>query len=124
MKEKVTMRSSPHQEHRNWLSQLDFYSDELRIFELELQKVIQEHPDLLSIIEHVDEYREILDRKKLHIQDFKARILDHEQQMGDNPTSSEDKDEVHSLLKSELSDFQKSLEDLKRNFRRFVAYND
>ncbi|MBK8656711.1 MAG: hypothetical protein KBG02_08610 [Haliscomenobacter sp.] len=124
MKEESTMRSSPHQEHRDWLSQLDFYSEELRIFERELQKVIQEHPDLLSIIEHVDEYREILVRKKLHIQDFKARILGHEQQMGNDPEPSGEEESVHRLLKSELSDFQKSMEDLKRSFRRFVAYND
>ncbi|MBK6948926.1 MAG: hypothetical protein IPH16_13500 [Haliscomenobacter sp.] len=124
MKEKITMRPSPHQEHREWFSQLDFYSDELRVFELELQKVIQEHPDLLSIIEHVDEYREILDRKKLHIQDMEARIVDHEQRMGINPAPSGEEENVHQVLKSELSDFQKSMEDLKRSFRRFVAYND
>lgn len=124
MKEKSITLSSPHQEHRDWLSQLDFYSEELRIFELELQQVIQEHPDLLSIIEHVDEYREILIRKNLHIQDFKARILEHEQRMGDSSDLSGEEDAVHQQLKSELSDFQLSMEALKRNFRRFVAYND
>ncbi|MBK8043683.1 MAG: hypothetical protein IPK21_14100 [Haliscomenobacter sp.] len=50
MKEESTMRSSPHQEHRDWLSQLDFYSEELRIFERELQKSSRSIPTYCPLL--------------------------------------------------------------------------
>jgi len=52
-----------HRRHTNWLLQLDYMQDQVRIFQNELSRVIHQHPDFMSIIEHVEEYRAILLKK-------------------------------------------------------------
>ena len=113
-----------HQEHREWLSQLDFYQEEIRIFQTELSQVINQHPDLLSIIEHVDEYRLILQRKQAHIDEFRNRITGHDQSLAEQEDDAGGFTALHESMRSELEQFRQDLESFKRTFRRFVAYND
>ena len=67
-----------HREHREWLSTLDFYQDEIKIFQKELFIVLTQHPDLPSIIEHVEEYRALFLRKLKTIDEIRYRIARHE----------------------------------------------
>lgn len=110
-----------HQEHRAWLSQLDFYQDEIKIFQNELCSVIQEHPDYLQKIEHVDEYRAILLRKLQRIDDLRHAIMLHERQLVGTALPSEDD---HDDVRSELENFIRNFESMKVNFRRFVSRNN
>lgn len=110
-----------HQEHRDWLSQLDFYQDQIKIFQNELCGVIQEHPDYLQKIEHVDEYRAILLRKLQRIDDLRHDIMRHERQLAaeHNPGA-----EVHEEVRSAVENFVQDFEAMKMNFRRFVSRNN
>ncbi len=112
-----------HHEHREWLSKLDFYQDQVLIFQKELTEVVRKHPQWLSIIEHVDEYRKILIKKLDHIDDFRHEILRHEKQLSGTKTE-EALASDHEKVRSSLADFIKDFEEFKTNFRRFAAHND
>ncbi|HMO40062.1 MAG TPA: hypothetical protein PKC76_15855 [Saprospiraceae bacterium] len=109
-----------HQEHRDWLSQLDFYEDQMRTFQKELLKIVQHRPDYLSIVEHVDEYRRILLRKLEHMDALRHAIMQHERQISNAEFAPA---EAHEAVKVQLLEFVADFEKLKVNFRRFVAYN-
>jgi hypothetical protein len=114
-------RNALHQEHREWLSQLDFYQDEIKIFQNELCGVIQQHPDYLHMIEHVDEYRSILLRKLQRIDDLRHTIMLHERQLvKEEPQDEHEHDEVRSTMEH----FVQAFESMKANFRRFVSRNN
>lgn len=123
------MNSNPikvleHQEHREWLSKLDFYQDQVLIFQKELTEVVRKHPQLLSIIEHVDEYRKILIKKLDHIDDFRHEILRHEKLLSGMETQDGILPADHEKVRTHLLNFIESFEQFKVNFRRFAAHND
>lgn len=123
------MNSNPikvleHQEHRDWLSQLDFYQDQVLIFQKELTEVVRKHPHLLSIIEHVDEYRKILIKKLDRIDDFRHEILRHEKLLSDMELAEGALTSDHDKVRTHLTDFIDSFEQFKVSFRRFAAHND
>ncbi len=113
-----------HQEHRDWLSKLDFYQDEIKIFQRELMQVLHRHPNYLSIIEHVDEYRRILLKKLEKIDEFRREIILHEKRLSRtlDPTAEGLWD--HGEVRNEIAVFFKEFEAMKTNFRRFVAFNN
>ena len=121
MKDKHLSKDALHREHQEWLSKLDFYREEIAVFQHGLQQVVQENPELLSKIEHVDEYRAILIRKKIHLEQLQQNIRAEEQLL----LSGEDGcSETHHALAASVQDFFEEMESLKPTFRRFVAYND
>ena len=124
MKEVSFIDTFQHQEHRKWLSTLDFYQDEIKIFQHELLQVLHRHPNLLGIIEHVDEYRRIFLKKLEHIDDFRHRIILHERALVSDQISSITESRDHSEAREEIFQFFKDFETLKGNFRRFVAHNN
>ena len=118
------IKTLEHQEHRNWLSQLDFYQDQVLIFQKELTEVVRKHPQLWSIIEHVDEYRKILIKKLEHIDDFRYQILLHEKHLFETWDQENYLLDDHAKVREQLEAFLKEFEEFKSNFRRFAAYND
>ena len=112
---------TPHQEHREWLSQLDFYQDEIKIFQHDLMDVVQKHPNYFHMVEHVDEYRSILLRKIQHIDDLRHRIMLHVRHLALEHQEIQD---THEVLKSEMENFVQDFEEMKGNFRRFVSRNN
>jgi hypothetical protein len=108
-----------NQEHREWLSQLNFYQDEIKIFQLELLRVVQKHPGEFPIIEHVEEYRTILLKKLHHIDDLRHRLLYHQWKM-----TQPDPLVGYPDLKADIAQFVEEFEAMKTNFRRFVSRHD
>jgi hypothetical protein len=113
-----------HKEHREWLEKLNFYQDEIRIFQNELLLVLHKHADNLSLLEHVNEYREIFQRKLDLLDRFRHRIVRHEAQLVPRVGSGENDFVGHNELRQELAEFEQQFDELKQNFRRFVAHND
>lgn len=123
MKEQRLSQDVQHRDHLEWLSKLDFYWEEIAVFQNGLQQVVQEHPQLLSIIEHVDEYRAILIRKKIHLEQLRQKIREAEQLILSGEQEEAPR-ESHEALAASVQEFFEELESLKPTFRRFVAYND
>ena len=110
-----------HKEHREWISSLDFYQDEIGIFQKELEKVLFEFPDLYSIIEHVDEYQNILSKKLSQISGFRIQIILHERHLTDRESINELDLWGHAKIRGEFEKFVTDFEKLKVNFRGFVS---
>ncbi len=113
-----------HQEHRDWLSKLDFYQDQVLIFQKELTEVSRQHPQLLSIIEHVDEYRAILLKKLEHIDGFRHDIIRHEKMLMEGNQQAWPVKREHEEVRAELNKFIEDFNEFKNTFRRFAAHND
>lgn len=124
MAESTFIGTLQHKEHRQWLSKLDFYQDQIKIFQNELVQVLHRHPNYLSIIEHVDEYRGIFIKKLERIDEFRHQIILHEKRLSE--TLSPDTEDLwdHSTMRIQVEEFIQEFEDLKQNFRRFAAHND
>jgi hypothetical protein len=114
-----------HRKHLEWLHQLDYMQDQIKIFQHELLRVVHEHPDYMSILEHVDEYRGILLRKLQHIDDFRSSIAIQERLLaGARPDDLLLKSEEFGQLEARLEEFFGSFDALKPTLRRFVSRND
>jgi hypothetical protein len=113
-----------HKEHRQWLSKLDFYQDQIKIFQYELMQVLHRHPNYLSIIEHVDEYRDIFLKKLHRIDEFRHQIILHERRLSQKLSPDTEGLWDHSTMRTQIEEFINEFEDMKKSFRRFVAHNN
>lgn len=113
-----------HKDHRNWLSQLNFYQDEIKFFQNELVNVIHSHMNSLSIIESVDEYKSIFLKKLARIDDLRHQITKHELELASTRGETSAYHEMHQQTRSDFMRFVEEFEMMKKNFKRFAAYND
>ncbi len=113
-----------HKEHREWLSQLNFYQDELKFFQNELLLVLHAHNDHLSIIELVDEYRDLFMKKLRQIDELRMHIILHEKALVKMEKSSSEELWEHTEVRDKIHEFVEEFESMKKNFKRFAAHND
>lgn len=118
---KLEFNSRFHKEHKEWLSQLDFYADEIKIFQKELSMIMERHPNQFSLTEHADEYTEIFRKKLDDINKLKlqSKLHEHELTKEQEPMSEELWD--HETTRVQILKFVTKFEKLKKNFRRFVS---
>ena len=109
-----------HQLYQKWSKDLDFYTEELGVFQKELNLLVEKHPNLFSIIEHVEEYQRIFDKKEKKIQMLRTQI-----KANDSIKAEEGSDDIWDFnrIEKKQKKFVKKVESLKKNFRRFVATN-
>lgn len=114
-----------HRKHLEWLRHLDYMQDQVKIFQHELMRVVNTHPDYMSIAEHVDEYRGILLKKLQHIDEFRVRIAVQERLLGGArpDTLFLDASSFEEMV-VELEAFFAAFDELKSNLRRFVSRHD
>ncbi len=113
-----------HQEHRMWISRLNFYQDEIKFFQNELGVVLHKHINYLSILEHVDEYRNILLKKLKLIDELRHDIIIHEKRIATEIDFGEGELKYHNKIRRKYKRFVDNFEALKKNLKRFVAHND
>ena len=122
-KYQLTLGEMHHKDHREWLSQLNFYQDEIKILQNELMLTLHKHPESLSILEHVDEYRSIFMRKLQRIDRLRHQIILHEKLLSIDLNPKPDNIWDHHEIRLEMEGFVRDFELLKHNFRGFVAHN-
>ena len=110
-----------HQEHRQWLSQLNFYEDEIKIFQKELSMIVERNPSQYSISEHAEEYNKIFRKKLKKIFQLKEQLNLHEKGLSSGKISINDELWDHEETRLNISKFIRKIEDLKKNFKRFVS---
>lgn len=118
----VSIKEYHHADHRQWMKLLDFYQDEIKIFQSNLSKVVQAHPDLFSIIEMVDEYRKLLMKKLYKIDELRHQISLHEHHIS-NESNTQESEYVwdHQKVAERMKELQKNFDLLKSNLRRFTS---
>lgn len=120
----LTDKAFHHHEHQEWLSKLNFYQDELKFFQNELLAVLHVHNDHLSIIELVDEYRDIFMKKLRQIDELRMHIILHEKTLAKMEESNSEELWEHSEVRDKFNEFAADFDLLKKNFKRFAAHND
>ena len=125
MTETMEMKDQRHRQHIEWLHRLDFTQDQIGIYQAELSRVLQQQEGNLSIIEHVEEYREILMRKLHHIDELRAQIQVQERQLSGlyHPERLAEEWPTEQLA-LHFDDFLQDFESLRNTLRRFVSRHD
>ena len=117
------MKEQEHKDYKKWISELRFYQDELKIFKNKLDLLIEKHPDLMSIIEHVNEYKEIFERKEQKISILLDQIQTKKQVFASDASENGALVWDYDRIKSKQIKFTRKIELLKKNFKRFVSRN-
>ena len=110
-----------HKEHTQWISNLNFYVDELNTFRKELNKVIYIQSERSSIQELAEIYIEIIQDKENEIEQIKFTINNHEQLISNQATPLlDDAAWDHTGIRSQMEELDTYFHRLKKNVRRFV----
>jgi hypothetical protein len=112
-----------HREHTNWLSQLEFYEEEIMFFIQELEMVEQKNSNSFSKLEYAQEYKSIFEKKLEHITELRKAFADHERKLSADVCENED-EAYHRMMNVKFQQFVQSFEELKVNFKRFASRND
>ena len=113
-----------HREHNEWLKTLDFFQDEIKIFQNELVRVAAAHPDLPSIFEHVEEYRSLFLKKLEKIDGLRHQISLHEHLLAAKKNTTLPELTDHGKVREQMMETEANFEKLRTNFRRFASHND
>jgi Asp-tRNA(Asn)/Glu-tRNA(Gln) amidotransferase C subunit len=125
MTETMAMKDTRHRQHIEWLHRLDFTQDQIGIYQTELSRVLQQQEGNLSIIEHVEEYREILLRKLHHIDELRAQIQVQERQLSGLYLPERLAEEWPvAQLDQHINGFLSDFDTLRNTMRRFVSRHD
>ncbi len=112
-----------HFEHRLWANEIDFFADELKIYEHRLEGLVKKHTDkeMLSRLEQFQNQfirqKEVIDalRHDIHVQEEKFREAIQKKQ--ELPMD----EEYHTYLCEQMDSFRAIYGDLKNKFYRFMA---
>ena len=112
-----------HKDHRTWTSDLEFYTSEIRFFNMELEQVLLVNYGDLSIVEHVKEYQDILKKKSLKLIElqeeikFQRKIFDMDEIVPENIS-------YHLILTERIENFVQNFEKVKKNLKRYASRRD
>lgn len=112
-----------HKDHTEWKSKLDFYSDEIKFFFKELNKVFDKHKENLAWMELIDEYEAILDKKTARIEELSARIQKVEKECTQKDIEKSTA-KAHRQLHLDFIEFDDKFVEMKKRFKRFASHND
>jgi len=111
-----------HKDHKEWMSRLMFYKDEIRFFFKELNMVFDKDKENLARMEFIDEYEAILDKKSDKIEELIGRINVAEKDL--NNSDKEGKAKDHHKIHLDLINFERSFIEMKKRFKRYASHND
>ena len=112
-----------HQEHVAWLSQLDFFQDEIKFFQNKLFSVILENDHSLVTEEQVAEYRELFFLSLTRIDDTRHIILQHEMMIKREGRERFDKTRDHGQVAEQIVHVENALMELRKRFKTFAAHH-
>lgn len=110
-----------HKDHVAWLSQLDFFQDEIKFFQNRLSAAILEHDHSLVTEEHVTEYRELFFLFLKRIDDLRHLIARHEAMIRREGRESFDGDHDHAHVTLQVEQLEQALLDLRKRFKAFAS---
>ena len=113
-----------HTEHKEWMSKLNFYQDEIKFFQNQLVLILTKHSDNFFTMEHVAEYRDIFLKKLTMIDNLRYEIMGHERHLADNIPTKMDFLSSHPLIRDSFKELEAGFAVLRDNFKRFAAHNN
>jgi hypothetical protein len=117
--------SDLHFEHKLWKRQLDFYRDELSIFEHRLEELVQRWTDN-TVLAQLEQYQNRFVREREVIDELRHDVNEHANQLAkyaqEHPVAIDRvrfEDQVD--LRDRMETFQKLFAELKSEFMVYVA---
>ena len=123
LKDKLRISNLQHKEHLRWLKLLDYYEDQIRIFQQELLLTFHRHTSYWSILEHVQEYRRIFLKKLESIDELRHQTILREKLLTEQLNSEEKELLLSEDLPRKIEKFNRHFDALKISFRSFIARN-
>ena len=124
VEERVYMKDL-HFDHLQWMNEMDFYKEELKIFTHRLEH-IAEYNNKQEIMQEVERYQNHFIRQNEVIDEFTHKVKEHEHHLAkyaeDHPVALDHvhfKDHVE--MRDEFETFVKIYNELKTDFHRFLA---
>lgn len=118
-----------HVEYQTWMNELNFYKEEIRIFERHLEGVINKNSDI-TVTSQVEQFQNQFIREKEVIDELKHQLNISERQLAafvkelSGLGLESIKMDNHPKLREEMKTFKKIYTELKNNFKRFeTLYN-
>lgn len=123
--EKTIYLTDLHFEHEQWVKELDFFKQEVNVFENRLAEVSSRNT-ATEVRQQLESFQNQFIRQKEVIDELKHKIKGHETELSnyakDNPVAI---DRVHfddhSGLREEMNTFRTIFNELKDNFYKFVV---
>lgn len=119
--QKLKIPERYHKDHKQWLSKIEFYFDQIRIFQNELSHALMEQKNLFSLVEHVEEYKQILIKKIKRLTNLKHQIIYHERAIAYDFSLTTIVLWDHHQVKTEIEQFEIDFNEFKNNFRKFIV---
>ena len=113
-----------HIDHKLWSNELNFFSDELSIFENRLSDLVQRdrNAEMLAKLEH---YQNQFIRQKEVLDEIRHEIGLHEKKMAslmkDNQSIPEDMKHHHTQVAERMGDYRRIYNDLKTDFQQYLV---
>ena len=123
LKDRIKISNLHHKEYLEWLSLLDFYQEQILIYQEDLLLTFHQCPKYWSIIEHVNEYRRIFLKKIKLIDDLRHEIVLLEKQLSEELYKNTPLTVDAAKTRRRMDKFVAKFELLKKSFRKFVAKN-
>ncbi|MCO6478997.1 MAG: hypothetical protein J5I94_20350 [Phaeodactylibacter sp.] len=111
-----------HFEHRLWVNELDFFADELRIYEHQLEELVKK-ADKKGAMQELEQFQNQFIRQKEVLDTLQHDIHIHEQKLSE--AVQKDKElpldpEYHEFLKEQMESFRSIYSGLKQRFYLFL----
>ncbi len=113
-----------HKEHRQWLTDLNFYHDELKYYQNQLAQVAarseideQYHQKIIDFKSRFFQTLEKIDRLRYTIYKHEKELADHEK-LAERTQIHVNED--HHSKKADFKNFVKDYEELKQDFNNFL----
>lgn len=111
-----------HFEHRLWANELNFFADELKIYEHRLEELVNKYTKQEMLAE-LEQFQNQFIRQKEVLDELRHNIKVHEQKIGQALQRGEEAPtdpSFHEYMSGEVTSFRNIYKDLKTNFYDFM----
>ncbi len=112
-----------HFEHRLWANELNFFADELKIYEHQLEELVR-RTDAKEAMQELEQFQNQFIRQKEVLDTLQHDIHIHEQKLGEALQRNEElplDPNYHNFLKEQMESFHSIYADLKKRFYLFLS---
>lgn len=112
-------------EHREWLSDLNFIQDEIKYFQNQIAKLKARFEDTQTV-EALEEYQKSLLNRLFNIDEYRQIIYDHERQMAKTmdlaSRSKVEIEEDHHTERKRIKEFLEDYDQIKQKLKDYLAH--
>lgn len=112
-----------HFDHRLWMNELSFFSDELKIYEHRLEDLVSKNNEAI-VLSLLEQFQNQFIRQREVLEELHHDIKVHEQKLGEAMRKGQEAPldpAFHQYMKEEMESYRNIYTDLKRKFYSFLA---